>query len=160
MTVVASSKDTEALTMTFVAEFDTGIERVWQLWEDPRQLERWWGPPGWPATFLRHELVPGGESRYYMTGPAGERPDGYWRVLTVDAPHEFTFEDGFTGADGEPVDEPPVHGVVTLESSSAGTRMTVVSTFASPEQLEQLLAMGMDEGMRQALGQMDALLAA
>jgi hypothetical protein len=31
--------------LVLVAEFDAPIERVWQLWADPRQLERWWGPP-------------------------------------------------------------------------------------------------------------------
>ncbi len=41
MTVVSTHKDAEALTLTFVAEFDAGVERVWQVWQDPRQLERW-----------------------------------------------------------------------------------------------------------------------
>jgi hypothetical protein len=31
------------LSLTLVADFDAPIERVWQLWADPRQLERWWG---------------------------------------------------------------------------------------------------------------------
>jgi uncharacterized protein YndB with AHSA1/START domain len=43
MTVTAVRKDPQALTMTLEAEFDTSAERVWQLWADPRQLERWWG---------------------------------------------------------------------------------------------------------------------
>ncbi len=45
MTVISSHKDPEALTLTIVAEFNAGAERLWQVWEDPRQLERWWGPP-------------------------------------------------------------------------------------------------------------------
>ena len=45
MTVTAVRKDPEALTMTLTAEFDASPERVWELWADPRQLERWWGPP-------------------------------------------------------------------------------------------------------------------
>ena len=48
-----------ALTMTITAEFDAPIERVWQLWADPRQLERWWGPPTYPATVVDHDLSPG-----------------------------------------------------------------------------------------------------
>ena len=80
MTVISTHKDTENLTLTFVAEFAADVERVWQVWEDPRQLERWWGPPTWPATFVRHELVAGGESRYYMTGPEGEKARGWWKT--------------------------------------------------------------------------------
>ena len=43
MTVTTVRKDPEALTMTLTAEFEASPERVWQLWADPRQLERWWG---------------------------------------------------------------------------------------------------------------------
>ena len=50
MTVTNVTKDTEALTLTLDAEFAAPPERVWQLWADPRQLERWWGPPAYPAT--------------------------------------------------------------------------------------------------------------
>ena len=50
MTVTSVRKDTEALSMTLEAEFDVPAKRVWQLWEDPRQLEQWWGPPTYPAT--------------------------------------------------------------------------------------------------------------
>lgn len=76
MTVVSVTKDVDALTLTFVAEFAASVERVWQVWEDPRKLERWWGPPTWPATFERHDFVVGGRSRYHMTGPEGEKSRG------------------------------------------------------------------------------------
>ena len=38
MTIISSHKDPEALTLTFVAEFDASVDRVWQIWKDPRQL--------------------------------------------------------------------------------------------------------------------------
>ena len=161
MPVIEVHRDTEALTLTFVAEFAANAERVWRIWEDPRQLERWWGPPEWPATFEQHELVEGGRSRYCMTGPGGEKACGWWRVTAVDAPRRLEFDDGFAGEDGEPDDTMGVtHGVVTFEPVDGRTRMTTVSTFESAEQLEQMLAMGMEEGMRQAMGQIDDVLAA
>ena len=43
MTVIDVQKHTDTLTMVVTAEFDAPVERVWQLWDDPRQLERWWG---------------------------------------------------------------------------------------------------------------------
>src|SRR5690606_434306 len=45
MSVTDVRKDPEALTMTVTCEFAATPERVWRLWADPRQLERWWGPP-------------------------------------------------------------------------------------------------------------------
>jgi uncharacterized protein YndB with AHSA1/START domain len=69
MTVTSVRKDADALTMTVTAEFDASPARVWELWADPRQLERWWGPPTYPATFTAHDLAPGGRSPYDRTQP-------------------------------------------------------------------------------------------
>ncbi|GAA3893204.1 SRPBCC domain-containing protein [Leifsonia kafniensis] len=159
MTVLSSEKDLKALTLTFVAEFNADAPRVWQLWEDPRQLERWWGPPTYPATFERHEFREGGNSRYYMTGPEGEKPRGWWAITEIDAPRRFVFDMGFSGDDGEPDASLPAQALVTLEEHGDRTRMTIVSTFLNPDQMEQMIAMGMEEGLREALGQIDALLA-
>ena len=68
MTVTAIRKDPDALTMTVNAEFDAPADRVWQLWADPRQLERWWMPT-YPATVDSHDLRPGGRVAYHIPGP-------------------------------------------------------------------------------------------
>ena len=160
MAVKDVTKDAQNLTMTFVAEFDAGVERVWQVWEDPRQLERWWGPPTWPATFERHEFEVGGQVRYYMTGPEGEKAHGWWTIVAIDAPRRLEFDDGFADQKGEPVDSmEPTRTVVTLEPAGSGTRMTTLTRFVSVEQLDKMSEMGMEEGMRLAMGQIDAILA-
>ena len=159
MTVTESLEDREALTLTFVTEFDASVERVWQVWEDPRQLERWWGPPTWPATFERHELHAGGGASYYMTGPDGEKARGWWEVTAVDAPHRLEFDDGFSTPEGErDTSIDPTHAVITLDAIGTRTRMTLRTQFTSIEQLGQMIEMGMQEGMQQALGQLDELL--
>jgi uncharacterized protein YndB with AHSA1/START domain len=161
MTVTAVQKDTDALTMTITAEFDASPGRVWELWADPRQLERWWGPPTYPATFTRHDLAPGGRVEYHMTGPKGDQPKGYWDVLEADAPHRLIYRDGFANDDGTPNDALPRNeGRVTIEEIGDGrTRMSIESIFPSTEAMEQVLAMGMEEGLVQAVGQIDAILA-
>jgi uncharacterized protein YndB with AHSA1/START domain len=161
MTVTAIRKDPKALTMTVETEFDTSPERVWRLWADPRQLERWWGPPTYPATVTRHDLAQGGRVEYYMTGPEGDRSRGYWDVVEVDPPRSLVFQDGFAGDDGTPsADQPLTTARVTIEEVGTGrTRMSIESRFPSPEAMEQILAMGMEEGLKQALGQIDAILA-
>ena len=133
---------------------------MWQVWSDPRQLERWWGPPTWPATFEEHDVV-GGGSRYYMTGPEGEKSRGWWRFLALDEPRSLEFEDGFSDESGVPNTQmPTIRARVDLEETATGTRMTVTSRFASVEQMEQLVQMGMVEGMTQAMDQIDEILAA
>src|SRR5665647_2571772 len=101
MTVVRTMRDPEALTLTIIAELAAPPSRVWQVWADPRRLERWWGPPTWPATFVAHDFTVGGSAHYYMTGPGGEKAHGWWRFATVEEPRVIEFEDGF--ADGEVV---------------------------------------------------------
>jgi len=160
MTVTSVRKDPNALTMTVDAEFDASAERVWQLWADPRQLERWWGPPTYPATFTKHDLEPGSRVEYHMTGPEGDQPRAYWDIVEVDPPHRLVLRDGFAKDDGTPNDDMPRNELrVTIEPiDDERTRMSIQSTFPSPEAMEQLLAMGMQEGLTQAVGQIDAIL--
>lgn len=159
MTVVNSVRDADVLRLTVVAEFNATPERVWDVWEDPRKLERWWGPPTYPATFTRHDFSVGGESRYYMTGPDGDTPHGWWRVGAMEKPSRLEFDNGLAGDDGEPVpDVEPMPSSVTFESIDGGTRMTGVTDFTSLAQMETMLAMGMKEGMEQAIGQIDEVL--
>jgi uncharacterized protein YndB with AHSA1/START domain len=161
MTVTAVEKNPEKLTMTVTAEFDASAERVWQLWADPRQLERWWGPPTYPATVTAHDLAPGSRVEYHMTGPEGDQPRGFWDILEADAPRSLVFRDGFANDDGTPnTDLPSTEARVTIEEIGGGrTRMSIDSIFPSHEAMEQVLAMGMEEGIRQAVGQIDAILA-
>jgi uncharacterized protein YndB with AHSA1/START domain len=86
MPVVEIRKDPKALTMTVIAQFAAPVERVWAAYADPRQLERFWGPPQWPATFERHDFIVGGRSEYVMTGPDGQQSRGFWEFLSIDPP--------------------------------------------------------------------------
>jgi uncharacterized protein YndB with AHSA1/START domain len=159
MTVTHVQRDPEALTMTIVSEFEAPITRVWQLWENPRLLERWWGPPTYPATFVEHELAPGAHVSYYMTGPEGDRAGGWWRVLSVDAPNRLEFEDGFADDTGEPSSDMPVMIMrVELSEDAGRTRMSIETAYPSAEAMEKILTMGMEEGLAAALGQIDDIL--
>jgi uncharacterized protein YndB with AHSA1/START domain len=159
MSVTSVDKDFDALTLTVIADFDATVERVWELWADPRLLERWWGPPTHPATVIEHDLTAGGEVTYYMTSPEGEKYHGWWRLVSVNPPKSLEFIDGFADSEGKPVDDLPTNTVrMELSSYDGGTRMELRSVFDSREQMDQLLGMGMDEGLQLAVGQMDALL--
>ena len=160
MTVTDVHKDPEKLTMTMTVELDTTVERAWQLWADPRQLERWWGPPMYPATFVDHDFKPGGETTYYMTSPEGEKFYGWWEVIAIDPPRRLEVKDGFgddTGKRNE--DMPAGRMVVTLDERDGTTVMDITSHLTSVDAMNQLIEMGQEEGMVQALGQIEAILA-
>lgn len=161
MPVTDLNKDLDALTMTITAEFDADADRVWELWSDPRQLERWWGPPSHPATFVEHGLEVGGRVTYFMRGPGGEKFHGWWRIEEVDPPHRLRFDDGFADDEGRPSEQMPVISMtVTIAAVDGTTTMSIESRFSDRAAMEQVLETGMEQGMTEALGQIDALLAA
>jgi uncharacterized protein YndB with AHSA1/START domain len=160
MTVTSVDKDFDKLTLTLTAEFDVTVERAWQLWADPRQLERWWGPPTYPATVEEHDLTPGGDVTYYMTSPEGEKHRGYWRITAVNPPKELDLIDGFANPDGSPNTEIATTTTqVRLSEHNGGTRMELRAVYDTREQMEQVMQMGMEEGIKLAVGQIDAILA-
>ena len=161
MPVIDANHDIDNLTLTITAHFAAPVQRIWQIYTDPRQLEKIWGPPTFPATVVQHDLTPGSRTTYYMTGPDGEKYGGYWDVTAVDEPNSFAFDDGFADADLNPDPSMPVSKCVyTFAEHDGGTRATYVSTFASAEALQQVLDMGVVEGSTLAINQIDGLLAA
>lgn len=86
MPTTNTNYDLQARTITVEAEFAAPIDRVFDIYADAGKLAQVWGPPGYPATFVRHEMAPGGERHYYMTGPSGDRYYGYWKIAAVDRP--------------------------------------------------------------------------
>ena len=162
MPVTDVSHDLDARTLTISADFAAPAARVWEVYADPRQLERVWGPPTFPATFVDHDLAPGGRMTYYMTSPEGEKYYGYWTISGTDQPKGFTFDDGFALDETfAPNTQLPVsvnHYVFT--QTDDGTHATYTSTFTTAEALQQVLAMGVEEGATAAINQIDDLLAA
>lgn len=158
MTVIAVDRDPLGRTLTIVAQFDTPAERVWQVWANPRQLERWWGPPTYPATVLEHDLTPGGRVTYYMTGPDGEKLHAWWRVISVDPPRSLAFEEG-NADDGTPTGMAPTTSIeVRLIETAESTTMTITCRFA-PVADSEVPGVETESGMKLAVGQIDALLA-
>lgn len=160
MPVTDVQPDLDNLTLTITAEFAAPIERIWRVYADPRQLEKVWGPPTYPATVVDHDLTPGGRVTYFMTSPEGDKFAGYWLITSVDEPRAFSFDDGFADLDFNPKPELPVSkNVYTFTEHDGGTRATYVARYASADALQQVLDMGVVEGATSAINQIDDLLA-
>ena len=159
MPVTDVTTDADNLTMTVVADFAAPVGRVWDAYSDPRQLERFWGPPGWPATFTAWDHTVGGRAVYSMNGPRGEKSSGSWEFLSIDAPNGFEVLDSFVDDDGKALDGFPAQRMsFTFEPTAEGTRMTTTSHFDSVDALEQVVSMGQVEGITMAMAQLDAVL--
>lgn len=159
MPVADVTTDPESLTITIVANFAAPIERVWAAYSDPRQLERFWGPPGWPATFTEFEHEAGGRALFSLNGPRGERSFGAWEFLSISEPDGFEVLDYFTDEEGARLEDfPAMRMTFSFTSTSDGTQMQSTTSFTSLEGLEQVVAMGAIEGTKAAMSQIDTVL--
>lgn len=159
MPVTSVEKDLDQLTITIVADFTAPLRRLWDAYIDPRQLERFWGPPTYPARFLRHDAVAGGRSVYVMTGPEGDVHYGCWDWAMADAPRAFEVLDRFADGAGVPNPDLPTTRVeFVFAETNNGSRLRTTSHFESLEQMQLLVDMGMLEGTRQAMAQIDTVL--
>jgi uncharacterized protein YndB with AHSA1/START domain len=160
MPVIDVRQDPDNRTLTMIADFAAAVERVWQVYADPRRLEKVWGPPTYPATVVEHDLRPGGRVTYYMTGPEGDKHAGYWQVTAVDEPNSFTFDGGFADLDLDPDPAMPVStNVYTFTEHDGGTRAVYRTSYETAEALQRVLDMGIVEGATSAINQVDELLA-
>jgi uncharacterized protein YndB with AHSA1/START domain len=160
MPVTDVVKDVDALTLTITAEFDADAERLWELWSDPRQLERWWCPPTHSSTFVEHELTVGARTTYFMTGPDGEKHHGRWRIEEVEPPHRLRIKDDEVDDEGEPIDGGPSSMTVTIAEADGTATMSIQTHFADRESMEKTIEMGFEQGLTETLNQIDPLLGA
>ncbi|MFW0789256.1 SRPBCC family protein [Gordonia sp. CPCC 205333] len=159
MPVIDVKTDTDNLTLTITAEFAASVERVWGIYADPRQLEKIWGPPTYPATVVDHELRPGGRVTYFMTSPEGDKYPGWWQIIAVDEPTSLSFDDGFADEDFNPVPDMPVsRNDYAFSVVDGKTRAVYTSTYETAEGLQKVLDMGVVEGASSAINQIDVLL--
>jgi uncharacterized protein YndB with AHSA1/START domain len=158
MPVTSVSSDPKTLSLTIVGEYPVKVERLWEAYADPRQLERFFGPPGFPVTFTRHDFVVGGLAQWEMNGPDDACYRGWWRFVAIAPPRRIELNDGFSDAGGTPITDSHGRMVLSFESTKTGSRVSVVSYYPNIEIMEQMVV-GQSEGGRAAMEQLDAILA-
>jgi len=119
---------------------------------------QWWGPREWPTQKCTVDLRVGGVWHYCMVGPDGTEAWGIATYQEIAAPERLAFEDAFSDADGAVV-PPKSTVIIELEDLGGRTRQVGRSIFASAEERDQVLAMGMVEGMSETLDRLEELLA-
>ena len=101
---------------------------------------------------LRGGLRP---AEYFLTLPEGNKWSGSWKFTAVNPISSFEAQDGEDNAEDENM---PASMKFTFEATPTGSRMTGVTQFSSVEAMEQTIP-GMEEGLRAAIPQLDAVLA-
>ncbi len=153
--------DKENNALHFKREFDAPLERVWKAWTDPELLDQWWAPKPWRAETKEMDFREGGHWLYAMVGPQGERHWARAAYNRIEPLQRIDALDAFCHDDGS-VDEnlPQATWVNRYFAENGRTTVTVDVTYNKLSDLETVLKMGMEEGIKMAQKNLDELLAA
>lgn len=135
-------------------EFAAPRELVFRTWTEREHLMNWWGPRTWPLDYCTVDLRVGGAWHYRMRGPNGEEAWGKGIYKEIARPERLAYDDYFSDADGSE-NPPAMFLAVDFEDRGGKTLLRSKATFASREHREQVLAMGMVEGLSESLDRLD-----
>ena len=144
LSIPSVDTDYDRLTVTMIADFDASIEQVWELWADPRKLERWWGPPGLSGDV--REARPGaGRRGQVLHDRSGGRPvrgrvarhGGRSAAPRLSSPTSAPMRTGRRSRTCR-----PAGSASSFTERDSGTRMEMRSKFESREDLEKWLEHG------------------
>lgn len=125
---------------------DAPRELVWEVWTDPKHIDRWWGPRGFTNVTRSMEVVVGGVWEYVMHGPDGNAWDNWIKYIEVKKPERLVYWHG--AHDGDP---DQFHVTVTFDAEGEKTRLTMRSVFGTVEKLEAVKRFGAVELGQQTL---------
>lgn len=145
--------------LTVAREFAGDRQLVWDCHTRQELLDRWFAPKGLTTQTSHMDFREGGYWHYAMIAPDGQQ---FWNRLdycTIDPIDGYTATDDFCDASGTVnPDLPRSDWAVTFADAPAGTLVTTVVRYASPDDLQKVIDMGMEGGMTSTMERLDELL--
>jgi uncharacterized protein YndB with AHSA1/START domain len=81
--------------------FDAPIDRVFDMWTDPRHLAQWLPPSGFTMKFLKADIKPAGSSFYSMPGGNDVKMYGKAHYREIIKPHLIAYTQEFCDESGK-----------------------------------------------------------
>jgi uncharacterized protein YndB with AHSA1/START domain len=153
--------NTEGSTLTLSREFDAPRDLVFKAYSDCEHLSRWWAPAGWSMTHCDLEFRSGGRWHYCMSADDEDMQSwGLARYTEITAPESIKYTDHFSDEDANPnPDMPSGQIAVTLSEKDGVTTLISRTTYDKEEDLQQILEMGVVEGVTETWDKLETLLA-
>lgn len=160
-----STTQTSDKDIVITREFAAPRQLVWEVWTEPKHVEKWFGPKGFSTRVDKLEFKVGGRSVYVMIGPDGtEYPSsGVFKEITPIEKIVTTdeFGEGFDEIEAmKNVDLP--QGMVTtylFDDLGKRTKLTLITSHPTVEDKEKHEAMGVVEGWNTSLDKAEEYLA-
>lgn len=158
---------TEGNTLVLERTFDAPRDLVFSMWTDSEKLKQWWIPgEGWTLAHSEMDFRVGGKWHYMMKGPddgseyANMESWGVMTYLEIDPPNKIVEQDAFSEKSGEiNTDFPVSTTVLEFFEEDGKTRLVSTTTYETAEALNQVIEMGMLEGVSATFDYLDVALA-
>jgi uncharacterized protein YndB with AHSA1/START domain len=163
---VTLNKETNELTM--IREFEAPRELVWKAYTNAELMAQWWGPRAFTTTVPEMDVRPGGVWHYIMhgTGEAlkgteyeGMEAGGKAIYQEIKEPELLVYRDIFVDKDGnEDTNLPAAIITIRFEENDEKTLMTSTTKYASAEDMQKVVDMGVEQGTAETFDKLDELL--
>jgi len=153
-------KNRERRELTVERNVAMPAQLAWEGWTEPKHITKWWGPKCWTTTVYEMDVRPGGVWRYSLKAVDNSGEEAYCRAVyeEVEAPRKLVYTDTFADSEWNVVSDSQMYTTVLFEEKSEGTRISIVTRFATNEQLDNAEAMGMIEGFTDAYDRLEEYL--
>lgn len=151
----------EGKTLHLSRQFDAPRQLVFEAYSDCKHLRHWWAPEGWSLVECDLDFQVGGRWHYCMRADDGSMESwGLAEYKEIQQPDRLQYRDYFSDAQGEKNAEMPSSlAMVTLSEADGVTTLVVDTEYASEEDLNQVLEMGIVEGVGATWDKLDHYLA-
>ena len=151
--------DKEKNTLTIRREFLAGRQLVWDCYTKRELLDRWFAPKPLTTKTKSMDFREGGHWHYAMVEPNGTEYWGFTEYVKIKPIDCYTALDAFSDADGQiNKDLPRADWLVAFTDKDKNTLVETTVTYKSLSDLEQVIQMGMEQGMIATLEKLDELL--
>jgi uncharacterized protein YndB with AHSA1/START domain len=151
--------DKDANRITVQREFAAGRQLVWDCHTRSEYLDRWFAPKPLTTRTKHMDFREGGYWHYAMIMPDGQE---FWSRIdyrTINPIDDYTARDGFSDPSGEiNQDMPRSDWHVTFSDAGEHTLVTTVVQYASADDLQKVIDMGMKDGIQSTMDRLDELL--
>jgi uncharacterized protein YndB with AHSA1/START domain len=152
--------DRENNTLTIQREFLADRARLWDHYTKSELLEQWFAPPPMSTRTKSMDFREGGHWHYAMIEPNGTEYWGMTQYKTIHPIEALQYTDAFCDEEGIiNTDIPSAGWTITFSDQGEKTLVQSVLTFKSLADLDQILEMGMEDGMKATYETLDKLLA-
>ena len=140
-------------------QFSAPRSKVFQAHTDCSHLQHWWGPREWPLTYCKIDFRVGGKWHFCMSGPDGVESWGMVIYKEIKESELIVYEDHFSDKDGNLNQDLP-STIVRTEFLEKDGKTIIKSTaqYASPEDLQKVLDMGMETGVAETFDRLEEYL--